>query len=207
MGWTAALQMTRVGTKWCVGPALAAGPPFTEKPSAGERRPYINCTNLFGGRPQMAQPMNFELQAVDVGDAEAQKLMGELDLELNRRYPGVPTNGIDTEEFRAAGGYFVLLRCGGEAIGCGAFRSVEAGCVEIKRMFVREAHRGHGYSKQILRHLEDVAKSRGFRRFVLETGVRQPEAAGLYVSAGYLSIPNYGRYAGNPDSICFAKEV
>jgi len=28
MGWTAALQMTRAGTKWCVGPALAAGPPF-----------------------------------------------------------------------------------------------------------------------------------------------------------------------------------
>lgn len=151
--------------------------------------------------------MNLELRAVDAGDAEAQKLMGDLDLELNRRYPGVPTNGIDAAEFRAAGGCFVLLCCGGEPVGCGALRPAGADCVEIKRMFVRETHRGRGYARLILQRLEELAQCRGCWRIVLETGVGQPEAIGLYESAGYVRIPNYGHYAGNPDSVCFAKQT
>lgn len=151
--------------------------------------------------------MTLELHAVDAGDIEAQRLMGELDLDLNRRYPGSPTNGIDVGEFRAVGGCFVLLRCGDEAVGCGAFRPVQDDCVEIKRMFVRESCRGRGFSKLILRHLEELAQRRGCRRIVLETGVKQPEAIGLYESAGYVRIPNYGQYAGNPDSVCFARSI
>ena len=89
----------------------------------------------------------FRIRAVDVGDAEAQKLMGDLDLELNRRYPGVPTNGIDAAEFRAAGGYFVLLDAG-ENDRMRGIPIAGAGCVEIKRMFVRETHRGRGYSRR-----------------------------------------------------------
>jgi putative acetyltransferase len=76
---------------------------------------------------------------------------------------------------------------------------------EIKRMFVRETFRGRGYSRLILRRLEELAQSHGFRRLVLETGAAQPEAIGLYESAGYVRIPNYGHYAGNPHSVCFAK--
>ena len=74
-------------------------------------------------------------------------------------------------------------------------------------MFVREAFRGRGWSRMILQNLEQVAKGRGFRRFLLETGAGQPEAIGLYESAGYRRIPNYGHYAGNPESVCFAKEA
>jgi GNAT superfamily N-acetyltransferase len=151
--------------------------------------------------------MNLEIHTVDAGDAEAQKLMRELDLDLNRRYPGAPTNGIDAAEFRAAGGCFVVLRSGGEAVGCGAFRPVQADCVEIKRMFVRETYRGRGYSRLILQRLEERAQRRGCRRVVLETGVGQPEAIGLYESSGYLRIPNYGQYAGNPNSVCLAKQT
>lgn len=151
--------------------------------------------------------MNPEFKTVDAGDAEAQQLIAELDLDLNRRYPDAATNGIDVAEFRAAGGCFVVLRCDGDVIGCGAFRPVPEGGVEIKRMFVREAFRGRGWSRMILQNLEQVAKGRGFRRFLLETGAGQPEAIGLYESAGYRRIPNYGHYAGNPESVCFAKEA
>ena len=149
--------------------------------------------------------MNLELVSVDAGDAAAQQLMRELDLELNRRYPGAATNGIDPGEFRAAGGCFVVLRNEGEAVGCGAFRPVDADSFEIKRMFVRATHRRRGLSRLILGHLEELARRRGCRRRILETGVGQPEAIGLYESAGYLRIPNYGHYAGNPTSVCFAK--
>jgi len=151
--------------------------------------------------------MTIEIQPVDAGDAEAQRLVAELDADLDRRYPGLPAHGIDAGEFRAAGGYFVLLRSGGEAVGCGAFRPVETGRAEIKRMFVREPCRGHGFAKLILRHLEGEARRRGFRGLVLETGVGQPEAIGLYQSSGYFPIPNYGSYAGNLNSRCFARRA
>jgi ribosomal protein S18 acetylase RimI-like enzyme len=39
---------------------------------------------------------------------------------------------------------------------------------------------------------------------VLETGLQQPEAIGLYLSLGYTSVPNYGEWAGVTDSRCFA---
>ena len=151
--------------------------------------------------------MTISLRQVDPAEAEAQRLIAELDRDLNRRYPGNPVHGIDVGEFNAAGGCFVLLSAEerGGAVACGAFRPVAADCVEIKRMFVQEAFRGRGFAKLILRHLEAVAKQRGFKGMVLETGVRQPEAIALYRSAGYFQIPNFGAYAGNPDSVCFAK--
>ncbi|MFZ5941462.1 MAG: GNAT family N-acetyltransferase, partial [Bacteroidota bacterium] len=45
----------------------------------------------------------------------------------------------------------------------------------------------------------------GFRRCVLETGKRQPEAINLYLKNGYGPIPNYGQYAGVENSLCFGK--
>jgi GNAT superfamily N-acetyltransferase len=151
--------------------------------------------------------MNPQLAEIPVGSPEAQALIAELDADLNRRYPGSPTNGVEVAEFVAGGGYFATLRPapGGPAVGCGAFRPVAEGCVEIKRMFVRPDFRGKGFSRLILRHLEAVARERGYRGFVLETGIRQPEAIGLYKSEGYFRIPNYGHYANEPESVCFAK--
>lgn len=153
--------------------------------------------------------MDVTIENLDAGDAEAQRLIAELDRDLNRRYPGEPTNGIDVVEFRAAGGYFVVVRVAEsrEAVACGAFRPVSPQCVEMKRMFVSGSYRRRGYARAILRHLEDVARGRGYRGFVLETGVGQPEAIALYETAGYFKIPNYGHYAGNPNSVCFAKQA
>jgi putative acetyltransferase len=151
--------------------------------------------------------MHPQLEEISAASPEAQRLIAELDVDLNRRYPGSPTNGIDAAEFAASGGYFAVVRSepGDPAVGCGAFRPVADGCVEIKRMFVRAECRGRGFSRLILRHLEAVARQRGYRGLVLETGVRQPEAIGLYKSEGYFRIPNYGPYANEPESVCFAK--
>jgi ribosomal protein S18 acetylase RimI-like enzyme len=41
----------------------------------------------------------------------------------------------------------------------------------------------------------------------LETGNGQPEAIGLYKSAGYRETASFGEYVGNPFSICFEKKL
>ncbi len=113
--------------------------------------------------------------------------------ELASRYDGVADIEPDLppEQMVAT----LLVRVGSEVVGCGSLREAPergAGVGELKRMYVIPAFRGQGLSRRILLALEEIAVERGLRRLVLETGVRQPEAIGLYRSAGYEQIPNYG---------------
>jgi putative acetyltransferase len=148
------------------------------------------------------------LEPVDPASPEAQRLTGKLDREILRRYPGGPLHGIDIDEFRAANGYFVVLRepDAREAVACGAFRPVTPHCVEIKRMFVDEPFRRRGYARYILTHLEEVARKRGYRGFILETATGQPEAMALYERLGYFRIPKFGSYVSSEISVCYAKQ-
>lgn len=91
-------------------------------------------------------------------------------------------------------------------VGCGAFKPYEGTTVEIKRMYVAEIARGQKIASKILAELELWAMDLGFNSFILETGIRQPEAIGLYGSMGYVQIPNYGQYIDVGDSVCFLKE-
>ena len=94
-----------------------------------------------------------------------------------------------------------------EAVGCGAIRPFDDASVEVKRMFVPTEHRGRGIAKDILKELESWAVELSFKRCILETGLKQPEAIALYTKSGYNSIPNYGQYQGMYNSVCFEKIV
>ena len=128
--------------------------------------------------------------------------------ELATRYDGVADIEpvLPPDEMVAT----LLVRVGGDVAGCGSLREAPergAGVGELKRMYVIPDFRGRGLSRTILQALEEIAVGRGLRRLVLETGVRQPEAIGLYRSAGYEQISNYGVYADEPNSVCFAKDL
>ena len=47
----------------------------------------------------------------------------------------------------------------------------------------------------------------GAQRLVLETGIYQTEAIGLYRQAGFIAIDCFGEYVGSPTSICFEKRI
>lgn len=148
---------------------------------------------------------DIEIRAVDAGSPDAQALIAALDADLLTRYPGLDTHGIVVDEFRLAGGEFFVAYVSGTAVACGAYRPLSADTAEIKRMFVPPSHRRQGLSKRILEAIESAARGRGFKRLVLETGVRQPEAIYLYSQAGYVTIAKYGEFADDPFSVCFAK--
>ena len=96
------------------------------------------------------------------------------------------------------------------AVGCGAFKEYKEyadSVAEIKRMFVLPDRRGRGIAGKILSELETWAKELNFSECVLETGLKQPEAIGLYQKSGYEIIPNYGQYAGVENSVCMRKSV
>lgn len=136
---------------------------------------------------------------------EARALMRELDKEIAALYPESVISGIDETEFERAGGYFVLANDGAQIVGCGGFRPIDPGCVEVKRMFVRPHARRRGIARQILRHLEEEARRRGFRSTVLETGHDNLGAIALYESEGYSRIPEFAGCVGIPISCCYIK--
>ncbi|HEX5229672.1 MAG TPA: GNAT family N-acetyltransferase [Bryobacteraceae bacterium] len=151
---------------------------------------------------------NLVVEQVDATAPEAVELMAALDLELSARYPGDQIRGIDAGNFRAAGGVFLIGRREGLAVACGALRpfsgSMKDRAVELKRMYVRDGHRGQGFARTILNALEEIAKQRGYETVRLETGDQQPEAISLYESAGYRSIPCEGMDS-DERSRCFEK--
>jgi len=95
----------------------------------------------------------------------------------------------------------------GRAVACGAVQALGSGTAEIKRMYVRPAYRGRGIARQLLTALEEYALAGGHTTLRLETGTYLPAAIALYRSAGYLPIPVYGEYVGNPYSACFEKRL
>ncbi len=52
-----------------------------------------------------------------------------------------------------------------------------------------------------------VARTAGAEAMVLETGMRQPEAISLYLSAGYKPVAGFGFYKNSPLSRCFARSL
>jgi len=103
--------------------------------------------------------------------------------------------------------HVVVAYLGGEAVGCGAIKEYAEGVAEIKRMFVRHERRGQGIAKSILSELETWANELNFSDCILETGLKQPEAIGLYQKNGYATIPNYGQYKGVENSVCMKKTI
>ncbi|MBI1771845.1 MAG: GNAT family N-acetyltransferase [Burkholderiales bacterium] len=76
---------------------------------------------------------------------------------------------------------------------------------EIKRVFVPEEFRGRGLSKHIMRALEDQLLDQDIRVARLETGIRQPEALGLYFRLGYAERAAFADYEEDPLSVFMEK--
>jgi GNAT superfamily N-acetyltransferase len=133
-------------------------------------------------------------------------LVAHLWEELGGIYPEM--NSHAPKEIAGPGSGFVVAWLNGEAVGCGAWRSLGVsapGVAEIKRMFVEPKARRGGISRQILGELERFARADGYSKVRLETGRRQPYAIRLYETSGYRRIEPYGRYRDDPLSVCYEK--
>lgn len=95
----------------------------------------------------------------------------------------------------------------GTAVTCGAIKEIYSDATEVKRMYTRPEHRGKGYAAILLEALEQWTAELGYKKCVLETGKKQPEAIALYTKCGYNIVPNYGQYAGVENSVCFEKQL
>jgi WS/DGAT/MGAT family acyltransferase len=156
-----------------------------------------------------ALPVDGQVEMREAGfESElARSLIGEVQQEYVRRYGSGDDTPVDPAQFAAPDGTFLVAMLAGQAIGCAGLRRHGDGAVELKRMFVRVEHRRRGHARRMLVALEDWARSAGYRRVVLETGLAQPEAIALYESAGYAPVPGFGHYKDSKLSRSFARDL
>jgi GNAT superfamily N-acetyltransferase len=139
----------------------------------------------------------FELE--DPRSAAARWAMAQYFAELDARFPG----GFDAgsalddagDDYRPPSGAFVLARRGEALVGCGALQRLDVHTGEVKRMWVSPSARGLGLGRALLDHLEELARTLGYTRVVLDTNGSLTEAIALYGSRGYEEID---RYNDNP---------
>ena len=147
-----------------------------------------------------------EVRAVAWDDAAGVALRDAQQTEVSARYgvddsePGVKPSAADMT-------LFLVASDGGEPVGCGGLRALDATRGEVKRMYVVPGRRGTGVSTAILRALEDAARGLGWAELLLETGTEQPDAMRFYEREGFSPIPNYGHYVGSAHSRCYARTL
>ena len=149
------------------------------------------------------------VDAVDSLHPQALALLAEAAIEASALYPELfsasgpaPTN----LPLRPRETYLLAWR-DGQAVGCGALRQYDPFTGEVQRMFVTRRARRDGVARALLERLEQAASSLGYRRLVLETGVRQAPAIALYSGSGWRRIAPFGPYVGDPMSVCFGKAL
>ncbi len=103
--------------------------------------------------------------------------------------------------------HVVVVYDNNKALGCGAIKQFDKSTVEIKRMYTSPESRGKGIASKILQELEKWATELSYEKCILETGIKQPEAIGLYTKNGYRLMSNYGQYTGVKTSKCFQKSL
>ena len=103
--------------------------------------------------------------------------------------------------------YTIIAYDNKNLLGCGAIKEYQPQIMEIKRMYVFPEKRGCGIATKILTELENWATELSYKKCILETGKKQPEAIKLYKKNGYKLTANYGQYVHIENSVCFEKEL
>ena len=138
---------------------------------------------------------------------DAQLLIAEVQQEYVARYGGPDETPLDPSDFAPPDGRFVVGYVDALPVAIGGLRRYDDESVELKRMYVRPAFRGHGLSRVVLAHLESLAATMGVSRIVLETGNRQPEAMRLYETSGFERVEPFGHYRCEPGSAHYGKAL
>lgn len=146
-----------------------------------------------------------DISIVDAHEGAALEQARALVLEYadTRGFP-LTWQGFDDElaglpgQYAPPGGRLLVGRLGAEAAGCVALRPAGGEACEMKRLYVREAARGHGLGRELCERVIAEARTIGYRAMLLDTLERMGDANRLYAALGFVETTAY-RYNPLPD--------
>ncbi len=145
-------------------------------------------------------------------DPSAPDVAALLDQHLQEMRALSPPESVHALEPHALSGADVIfwsVREGGELLGCGALKHLDATHVEIKSMRTVPAHRRRGVARYLLEFLIDQSRRRGYSRMSLETGSMPAfePARSLYASAGFEPCEPFADYVEDPHSVFMTRAL
>ncbi len=98
-------------------------------------------------------------------------------------------------DYAPPAGALLLALVNGQPAGCVAMRALpdsdHTNACEMKRLYVRPAHRLYGLGRQLTQCLMDLATQAGHSCMLLDTLDDMEAARGLYASLGFCEVPPY----------------
>ncbi|WP_212005342.1 GNAT family N-acetyltransferase [Chitinophaga sp. HK235] len=136
-----------------------------------------------------------KVTATDTGNLEQVKL-------LFREYANWLSVDLSFQQFEeemvslpgpyaAPGGALLLAKVDGQVAGCVAVRPFDNTTAEMKRLFVKDAFKGHGVGKALAARAIEESKGLGYKRILLDTLAHMRPAIELYTSLGFQPIAAY----------------
>jgi putative acetyltransferase len=147
-----------------------------------------------------------------VGDLSGEAIRALVARHLEGMYassPACSVHAFDIGKLKQPGVTFWSAWVGGELVGMGALKRMDAARGEIKSMRVTDAWLGKGLGRAILEHIIAEARKLGMTSLWLETGspaVFQP-AVKLYESAGFEHCGPFEGYVEDPYSLFMTRAV
>ncbi len=150
-----------------------------------------------------------DIRLDDVSRPEIAALLQEHLREMYRVSPPESVHALDLESLRQPDITVWTIWDAGSLAGCGALKALDPQHAELKSMRTASSHRRKGVATQLLQHLLEEAKQRGYIRVSLETGSMAffLPARALYANFGFAPCPPFADYRADPNSVFMTKAL
>ncbi|HEY0324279.1 MAG TPA: GNAT family N-acetyltransferase [Pyrinomonadaceae bacterium] len=151
--------------------------------------------------------MNIKID--DLKGFEIYELLQEHLQSMALHSPPGSIHALDIEALRKPEITFWTVWESGELLGCGALKELDSRHAEIKSMRTASLHLRKGVAKNLLDHILEEAKRRGYSRLSLETGSAKAfePAHKLYADFGFTYCEPFADYVEDPYSVFMTREL
>ncbi len=139
----------------------------------------------------------------DLKGSEIYELLQEHLQSMTLHSPPESIHALDIEALRKPEITFWTVWESGELLGCGALKELDSQHAEIKSMRTSSSHLRKGVAKNLLNHILEEAKRRGYTRLSLETGSMEAfePARKLYANFGFTYCEPFADYVKDQYSV------
>ncbi len=151
--------------------------------------------------------MNIKID--DLKSSEIYELLQEHLQSMALHSPPESVHALDIEALCKPEITFWAVWESGELLGCGALKELDSQHGEIKSMRTSSLHLRKGVAKNLLNHILEEAKRRGYSRLSLETGSVEAfdPARTLYANFGFTYCEPFADYVEDPYSVFMTREL
>ena len=145
----------------------------------------------------------------DLKGPEVYELLQEHLRSMALHSPPQSVHALDVEGLREPEITFWTVWESGELLGCGALKELDSRHAEIKSMRTAARHLRRGVARNLLSHILEEARRRGYGRLSLETGSMEAfePARRLYADFGFTYCEPFADYVEDPYSVFMTREL